>query len=92
MPHVKPADVATSRHIRKIFTGDLNAPVVCYPPFLGKEAHYLRAQVARISATTHISPTGYYQFEEEEEEGEDGEGEYHTHCHTHYCFTSLLAV
>ena len=75
MPHVKPAEIVTARQIRKLFTGDLNAPVVCFPPFAGKEINYLRAQIARISATTHVSPTGYYQFEEEEDEPEEGEGQ-----------------
>ena len=28
---------------------------------------YFRAQIARISAGTHISPLGYYQFDEDEE-------------------------
>lgn len=48
--------------------------VISYPPFPGKEAEYLRAQISRISATTHISPLGYYMFEEEEEEDEEGAG------------------
>ncbi|XP_015751220.1 PREDICTED: radial spoke head protein 4 homolog A-like [Acropora digitifera] len=48
--------------------------VVSYPPFAGNEANYLRAQIARISATTHISPLGYYVFEEEEEEDDEGGG------------------
>ena len=42
-----------------------------YPPFPGNESNYLRAQIARISAGTHISPLGFYQFDEEEEEEED---------------------
>ena len=37
--------------------------------------NYLRAQIARISAGSHVSPSGYYMFEEEEEEEEEGEGE-----------------
>lgn len=48
--------------------------VVSYPPFPGNEANYLRAQVARISAATHISPQGYYIFEEDEEEEDEEEG------------------
>ena len=48
--------------------------VVSYPPFPGNESNYLRAQIARISAGTHISPLGFYQFDEEEEEEEEGEG------------------
>ena len=36
---------------------------------------YFRAQIARISAGTHISPLGYYQFDEDDEgEEEDEEG------------------
>ena len=50
-----------------------------YPPFPGNEANYLRAQIARISATTHISPLGYYMFEEEEEEDDDIGGTKHIH-------------
>jgi radial spoke head protein 4A len=45
--------------------------IVCYPPFPGNEANYLRAQIARITAGTHISPAGYYAFEDEEEEEEE---------------------
>ena len=74
LPNVKPAEIVTARLIRKAFTGRLDAPVVSYPPFPGKEENYLRAQIARITATTHISPQGYYQFEEEEEEPDEAEG------------------
>jgi len=42
--------------------------VVSYPPFPGTEANYLRAQIARISASTHISPAGFYLFDEEDDE------------------------
>ena len=45
-----------------------------YPPFPGNEMNYLRAQIARISAGTQVSPAGYYMFEEEEEEEDEGEG------------------
>ena len=36
--------------------------------------NYLRAQIGRISAGCHLSPGGYFMFEEEEEEEEEGEG------------------
>lgn len=45
--------------------------VISFPPFPGKEANYLRAQIARISAGTQISPVGFYQFDEEEEFDEE---------------------
>lgn len=64
-----------ARKIRKFLTGRLDAPVVSYPPFPGKEENYLRAQIARISAGTQISPINFYRFDEEngeeEEEGRD---------------------
>ncbi len=50
--------------------------IISFPPFPGNEANYLRAQIARISAGTLISPAGFYAFEEDEEEDEEGEGEF----------------
>ncbi|XP_074648138.1 radial spoke head protein 4 homolog A-like [Tubulanus polymorphus] len=74
LPPVTPSQLQISRKIKKFFTGRLDAPVISYPPFPGNEANYLRAQIGRIGAGTHISPLGFYQFDEEEEEEEEGEG------------------
>lgn len=74
LPAVTPAQITTARQVKKFLTGRLDAPVVSYPPFPGNESNYLRAQIGRISAGTHISPLGFYQFDEEEEEEEEGEG------------------
>lgn len=74
LPPVTPAQLSIGRKVKKFFTGKLDAPVICYPPFLGNEANYLRVQIARISAGTQVSPAGYYQFDEEEEELEEEEG------------------
>ncbi|XP_055455397.1 radial spoke head protein 4 homolog A [Psammomys obesus] len=74
LPSVTPAQIVTARKIKKFFTGRLDAAVVSYPPFPGNESNYLRAQIARISAGTHVSPLGFYQFGEEEEEEEEVEG------------------
>ncbi|NXP97730.1 RSH4A protein, partial [Vidua macroura] len=71
LPPVTPAQIVCARQIKKFFTGRLDAPVVSFPPFPGNEANYLRAQIARISAGTHVSPTGFYQFPEDEEEEEE---------------------
>jgi len=73
LPHVTPAQIAAARQIRKLFTGNLEAPVTSYPPFPGNESNLLRAQLARISAATQISPAGFYMFDEDEEEGEEEE-------------------
>ncbi|KAM6401833.1 radial spoke head protein 4 homolog A-like isoform 1-T1 [Pluvialis apricaria] len=75
LPPVTPAQIVCARKIKKFFTGRLDAPVVSFPPFPGNEANYLRAQIARISAGTQISPIGFYQFAEEEgDEEEEVEG------------------
>ena len=55
--------------------------ITSYPEFPGKELHYLRAQIARITSATTISPLGALQRhdpdadEEEEEEEEEIEGQ-----------------
>ncbi|NXI63345.1 RSH4A protein, partial [Anseranas semipalmata] len=75
LPPVTPAQIVCARKIKKFFTGRLDAPIVSFPPFPGNEANYLRAQIARISAGTHICPIGFYQFSEEEgDEDEEGGG------------------
>nr|XP_002714806.1 radial spoke head protein 4 homolog A isoform X1 [Oryctolagus cuniculus] len=75
LPSVTPAQIVVARKIKKFFTGRLDAPIISYPPFPGNESNYLRAQIARISAGTHVSPLGFYQFNEEEgEEEEEPEG------------------
>ncbi|NXC45559.1 RSH4A protein, partial [Penelope pileata] len=75
LPPVTPAQIVCARQIKKFFTGRLDAPVMSFPPFPGNEANYLRAQIARISAGTHVSPIGYYRFGEEEgDEDEEGGG------------------
>ncbi|KAG5283959.1 hypothetical protein AALO_G00021420 [Alosa alosa] len=71
LPSVTPAQISAARQIRKFFTGRLNTPIISYPPFPGNEANYLRAQIARISASTHVSPLGYFQFGEEEGDDDD---------------------
>ncbi|XP_075997670.1 radial spoke head protein 4 homolog A-like [Genypterus blacodes] len=75
LPSLSPAHIITARQIRKLFTGRLDAPVISYPPFPGNEANYLRAQIARISAGTHVSPQGFYCIGEEEGDDEDEEDE-----------------
>lgn len=71
LPTVTPVQIHTARKIRKFFTGQLDRPIVSYPPFQGTEMNYLRAQIARISAGTQISPANFYTFDEEEEADED---------------------
>lgn len=45
LPPVTPAQILCARQIKKFFTGNLESPVISYPPFPGNEINYLRAQV-----------------------------------------------
>ncbi|UJR09249.1 hypothetical protein I4U23_013495 [Adineta vaga] len=71
LPIVTPAQIVQARLIKHFFTGDLNKEIVSYPAYPGTEKNYLRAQIARISAATHVSPSGKFRFSEEEEEEEE---------------------
>lgn len=71
LPSVSPAQITAARQIRKCFTGRLDNSIVSYPPFPGNEANYLRAQIARISAGTQVSPQGFFQVGGEEDEEEE---------------------
>lgn len=61
LPIVTPKQISQSRDIKKFFTGDLEEDVNSYPCFNGKEKHYLRAMIARITAGTYIAPRNYYR-------------------------------
>ena len=74
LPPVTPAQISVARDIKKFFTGRLDAEVVSFPPFPGKEAALLRAQIARITAATSVSPLRYYIFDEDDEEDAELEG------------------
>lgn len=68
LPIVTPEQIIISRQMRKFFTGDLEAPLISNPKFPGVEKNYLRAMIARITASTYISPMGYYTSSTDEEE------------------------
>jgi len=65
---VTPEQIQKSRQIHRLFTGDLNAKVSGRVHFQWTEAELLRAQIARISGSTVLAPTDYYQKPEEEDE------------------------
>ncbi len=67
LPDVKPATINHARNTRCLFTGCLSSEIDGFSPFFGLEKDYLRAQIARITATTHISPAGFYILTENEE-------------------------
>ncbi|XP_017791939.1 PREDICTED: radial spoke head protein 6 homolog A [Habropoda laboriosa] len=70
LPPVTPRQIVIARQIVRYCTGNLDTPIYTFPPFPGAEKNYLRAQIARISATTQVSPIGFFTFgggDEEEE-------------------------
>ncbi|BHF75701.1 Radial spoke head protein 4 A [Sparganum proliferum] len=79
LPITKPVHIEMARQSVYIFTGDPNTPIGHLPGglglFPGLEAHYLRAQIARISSACTVSPAGVYEVDEEDEveEGEKPE-------------------
>ena len=66
LPQVKPDHISAALLIRKLFTGDLQADVRAYPPFPGKEAEYLRAQIARIWTASTLCPKDKFTLDPED--------------------------
>lgn len=65
LPPVSPDQIKAARTIKKFLTGRLTSHVSTYPVFPGIEANYLRAQIARIAATTVCCPNGLFTVDEE---------------------------
>lgn len=66
LPDLQPEHIIAARMIKHIFTGNLNSLIDSNPPFPGKERHYLRAQIARITFGTHLVPKDYLKIEEDD--------------------------
>lgn len=65
LPDLSPSDIAAARTIKVLFTGDLERTIYTNPYFFGKEKDYLRAQIARISHSTTLTPRGAWRFKED---------------------------
>jgi len=64
---VTPEQIRAARTLKRFLTGRLHAGVSTYPPFPGTEAAFLRAQIARISATTVLAPADWFVAEDDDE-------------------------
>jgi hypothetical protein len=62
LPSATPHQINVARRIRKYLMGNLDAVVSSCPTFPGTERHYLRAIIARISASTHVAPQNFYEL------------------------------
>ncbi|CDW78166.1 UNKNOWN [Stylonychia lemnae] len=65
LPDLLPEHVQVARMMKHVLTGNLNAQIDSCPPFPGKERHYLRAQIGRISHATTIVPKDLWSVDEE---------------------------
>jgi len=83
LPVATPGAIVAARQMRLFFSGDLTKKMggystdlsadknrSSYPPFEGTEKEFLRAQIARISADTHLCPDQLYALDEDEEDEE----------------------
>ncbi len=61
LPDLKGEHVAAARKFKKALTGDLDAEVEAYPFFGEKERYLIRAQIARITASTVVVPKGIFK-------------------------------
>lgn len=79
LPDLKPSQILQARGIKVSFTGDIDRKIYTNPFYFESEKIYLRAQIARISASTTLIPKGLYRFVEEStrdiEENTPEEGE-----------------
>lgn len=72
LPPATPHQINVSRRIKKYLKGSLDEPITSYPSFPGTERNYLRALIARISASTHISPRSFHKVRSNEMDDEEG--------------------
>lgn len=71
LPHVTPDQIVVARQIRRLLSGNLDAPVPSFPPFPGGlEANLVRAIIACVTADTVLALTGTLAAEEGAEDGE----------------------
>ena len=67
LPDLKPQDLRNARNIKFTFSGDLNRQIFTNPFYFETEKVYLRAQIARITASTTLTCKGLYRFQEEQD-------------------------
>lgn len=65
LPDITPPAILLARQIKHIFTGNLEADVITNPFFPWKEKVLLRAQIARITQSTTLTPDGLWKKQED---------------------------
>lgn len=75
LPSLKPNHIFSCRRLSLLLTGNLDADIRSGILTGGKEAYYLRVQIARISASTYIAPKDFFKFPSVENESEEEDEE-----------------
>jgi len=75
LPGARASHIVAARSIKRLMTGNLDDPVLSIPWFPGKERNFLRAQIARITATCTLAVKGWYELDEEAGENKIREAE-----------------
>merc|ERR1711971_403861 len=73
MPQVQPKDIQCSRNIKKYFTGNPEHSFQ-YNGQATIELNILRAQIARISSATQVSPQGFFTSNDQKDSEDESEG------------------
>ena len=66
LPDLSYKDLIQARQTKILFTGDLEREIFTNPFFFGKEKHFLRAQLSRMSHSTSLQPLGVSKLEDDE--------------------------
>jgi radial spoke head protein 4A len=66
LPDLLPADVDIARQVKFHFSGDLERGIITNPFLHKREKFLLRAQIARISHSTSLIPSGLMKLDEED--------------------------
>jgi hypothetical protein len=65
LPDVTPDCITKARQIKHLFSGDVDSDVITNPYFKWKEKVLLRAQIARITQSTTLTPDGLWKKQED---------------------------
>lgn len=69
LPPITPEQIQLCRQSRRFLSGHLESAVLGFPRFRWSEASYVRATIARITASAHVAPRGKFTIDAEDEEG-----------------------
>ena len=67
LPPVTRQQILIARKLKRFVSSDLESQVASHPPFPGTQKSFLRAQIARITSATLLSPAGFFDVSDDGE-------------------------